>query len=175
MKSTLAECSRELIILPLLICASAKNGLCEGLLLSYCVFTWLPSIIHLDLVYSPEEKVKQMEKKVNELIEESCFANDRGEYPLVRETHPDIVYSVTDLRKTWGCSHLHLWQWYCIQWSVRFCSLCQPAVVCKQYGIEATDPCFHVTIIYCLDLSVKQRVQAFRMPFHIDFQDLWYY
>lgn len=41
-----------------------------------------------------------MEKKVNELIEESCFANDRGEYPLVRETHPDIVYSVTDLRKT---------------------------------------------------------------------------
>lgn len=48
------------------------------------------------MVYSPEEKVKQMEKKVNELIEESCFANDRGEYPLVRETHPDIVYSVTD-------------------------------------------------------------------------------
>lgn len=41
-----------------------------------------------------------MEKKVNELIEESCFANDRGEYPLVRETLPDIVYSVTDLRKT---------------------------------------------------------------------------
>jgi len=26
-----------------------------------------------------------MEKKVNELIEESCFANDRGEFPLVRE------------------------------------------------------------------------------------------
>ena len=25
-----------------------------------------------------------MEKKVNELIEESCFANDRGEFPLVR-------------------------------------------------------------------------------------------
>lgn len=38
------------------------------------------------LTSSPEEKVKQMEKKVNELIEESCFANDRGEYPLVRET-----------------------------------------------------------------------------------------
>ncbi|XP_015769439.1 PREDICTED: intraflagellar transport protein 88 homolog [Acropora digitifera] len=34
---------------------------------------------------SPEEKVKQMEKKVNELIEESCFANDRGEYPLALE------------------------------------------------------------------------------------------
>lgn len=37
------------------------------------------------LIYSPEEKVKQMEKKVNELVEESCFANDRGEYPLVRK------------------------------------------------------------------------------------------
>lgn len=37
---------------------------------------------------SPEEKVKQMEKKVNELIEESCFANDRGEFPLVRKTFP---------------------------------------------------------------------------------------
>jgi len=34
---------------------------------------------------SPEEKVKQMEKKVNELVEESCFANDRGEFPLVRK------------------------------------------------------------------------------------------
>lgn len=31
---------------------------------------------------SPEEKVKHMEKKVNELIEESCFANDRGEFAL---------------------------------------------------------------------------------------------
>ena len=26
-----------------------------------------------------------MEKKVNELIEESCFANDRGEFALVRK------------------------------------------------------------------------------------------
>lgn len=34
---------------------------------------------------SPEEKIKQMEKKVNELVEESCFANDRGEYPLALE------------------------------------------------------------------------------------------
>ena len=38
------------------------------------------------LINSPEEKIKQMEKKVNELIEESCFANDRGEFPLVRKT-----------------------------------------------------------------------------------------
>ncbi len=32
---------------------------------------------------SPEEKIKALEKKVNELIEESCFANSRGEYQLV--------------------------------------------------------------------------------------------
>lgn len=29
-----------------------------------------------------------MEKKVNELIEESCFANDRGEFPLVSYSVP---------------------------------------------------------------------------------------
>lgn len=40
--------------------------------------------LYVCFINSPEEKVKQMEKKVNELIEESCFANDRGEYPLVR-------------------------------------------------------------------------------------------
>ncbi|KAK3741791.1 hypothetical protein QZH41_001560 [Actinostola sp. cb2023] len=34
---------------------------------------------------SPEEKVKQLEKKVNELIEESCIANDRGELALALE------------------------------------------------------------------------------------------
>ena len=33
--------------------------------------------------FSPEEKIRQLEKKVNELIEESCFANSRGELPLV--------------------------------------------------------------------------------------------
>lgn len=42
--------------------------------------------MHVCLSNSPEEKVKQMEKKVNELVEESCFANDRGEFPLVRKT-----------------------------------------------------------------------------------------
>ena len=31
----------------------------------------------------PEEKIKQLEKKVNELIEESCFASARGELQLV--------------------------------------------------------------------------------------------
>ncbi|CAH1799275.1 unnamed protein product [Owenia fusiformis] len=34
---------------------------------------------------SPEEKIKQIEKKVNELIEESCFANDRREFQLALE------------------------------------------------------------------------------------------
>ncbi|XP_033740062.1 intraflagellar transport protein 88 homolog isoform X5 [Pecten maximus] len=31
---------------------------------------------------SPEEKIRQLEKKVNTLIEESCFANSRGEFSL---------------------------------------------------------------------------------------------
>lgn len=31
----------------------------------------------------PEEKIKQLEKKVNELIEESCFASSRGEFQVV--------------------------------------------------------------------------------------------
>lgn len=36
------------------------------------------------LVYcSPEEKIKQLEKQVNDLIEESCFSNSRGELSLV--------------------------------------------------------------------------------------------
>ena len=51
----------------------------------------------LCLIYSPEEKVKQMEKKVNELIEESCFANDRGEFPLVRYTV--LLYNKPDCIK----------------------------------------------------------------------------
>ncbi|EDO27720.1 predicted protein, partial [Nematostella vectensis] len=34
---------------------------------------------------SPEEKVKQLEKKVNELIEESCFANAAGQLGLALE------------------------------------------------------------------------------------------
>lgn len=37
--------------------------------------------------YSPEEKIRQLEKKVNELIEESCFANSRGEMSLVKCLH----------------------------------------------------------------------------------------
>ena len=34
---------------------------------------------------SPEEKVKQLEKKVNELIEESCQANEAGNFQLVND------------------------------------------------------------------------------------------
>ncbi|KAI0213548.1 Intraflagellar transport 88 [Lamellibrachia satsuma] len=34
---------------------------------------------------TPEEKIKQLEKKVNELIEESCFASARGELQLALE------------------------------------------------------------------------------------------
>lgn len=36
---------------------------------------------------SPEEKVKEFEKKVVKLIEESCFAADRGEYQKVPELY----------------------------------------------------------------------------------------
>lgn len=36
------------------------------------------------LCYSPEEKIRQLEKKVNELIEESCFANSTGDLSLVQ-------------------------------------------------------------------------------------------
>lgn len=34
-------------------------------------------------IIRPEEKIKQLEKKVNELIEESCFANSTGDLSLV--------------------------------------------------------------------------------------------
>ncbi|KAK6171274.1 hypothetical protein SNE40_019498 [Patella caerulea] len=34
---------------------------------------------------SPEEKIKQLEKNVNQLIEESCFANSRGDLVLALE------------------------------------------------------------------------------------------
>lgn len=105
MKSTPAERLRDLIILPLLIlCICWEWTLCRTITQLLCFHLTAFIIIHLGSLYSPEEKVKQMEKKVNELIEESCFANDRGEYPLVRETHPDIVYSGTDLRKTFAAT-----------------------------------------------------------------------
>ena len=36
-----------------------------------------------DYSHSPEEKIKLLEKKINELIEESCFAASRNEHQLV--------------------------------------------------------------------------------------------
>ena len=40
-----------------------------------CVFT---------ICCRPEEKIKLLEKKINELIEESCFAASHGEHQLVK-------------------------------------------------------------------------------------------
>ena len=47
----------------------------------------------------PEEKIKQLEKKVNELIEESCFANSRGEFSVVS------VKQIAPLLKVLGTSY----------------------------------------------------------------------
>ena len=38
--------------------------------------------------------MKQMEKKVNELIEESCLANDRGEFQLVSKKHLSLEENI---------------------------------------------------------------------------------
>ena len=46
----------------------------------FCLHLYLVLFI---LTCSPEEKVRKMEKKVNELIEESCFAHERGDFQLV--------------------------------------------------------------------------------------------
>lgn len=35
---------------------------------------------------SPEEKIRQLEKKVNELVEESCIANSCGDLKLVSQS-----------------------------------------------------------------------------------------
>lgn len=38
---------------------------------------------------SPEEKIRQLEKKVNELVEESCIANSCGDLKLALEKAKD--------------------------------------------------------------------------------------
>ena len=43
-----------------------------------------------------------MEKKVNELIEESCFANDRGEFPLVSYSVPRLSTTNRTVSKDTG-------------------------------------------------------------------------
>lgn len=41
-------------------------------------------IIKIVLIkFRPEEKIRQLEKKVNELIEESCHSNEAGDLELV--------------------------------------------------------------------------------------------
>ena len=42
---------------------------------------------------SPEDKIRQLEKKVNELIEESCMANSRGEFQTVSRGQASPVIS----------------------------------------------------------------------------------
>lgn len=39
--------------------------------------------LYLCLQFRPEEKIKELEKKANSLIEESCFATNRGDFPTV--------------------------------------------------------------------------------------------
>lgn len=39
--------------------------------------------VRIIFLFSPEDKIKAMEKSVNELIEESCFAASRGENQVV--------------------------------------------------------------------------------------------
>ena len=42
-------------------------------------------------LFSPEEKIKMMEKQVNTLIEESCLAASRGEFQLVSPQTTNLV------------------------------------------------------------------------------------
>lgn len=42
--------------------------------------------------YSPEGKIKQLEKKVNELVEESCIAHSCGDLKLVSHKLSFISY-----------------------------------------------------------------------------------
>ena len=42
-------------------------------------------VIYHIFFFSPEEKIKVLEKKVNELIEESCVAASHGEFPAALE------------------------------------------------------------------------------------------
>lgn len=44
---------------------------------------WMIQNILTFFFNSPEEKIRQLEKKVNELVEESCIANSCGDLKLV--------------------------------------------------------------------------------------------
>lgn len=59
---------------------------------------------------SPEEKIKSLEKKVNELIEESCFANNRGEVKMALDRAKEASTkerSLIRLREQAGLSDSH--------------------------------------------------------------------
>ena len=64
--------------------------------------------------YSPEEKIRQLEKKVNELIEESCFANSTGDLSLVDNppSHSPQLVSLLQLSLSyWSINDEH--NFYC--------------------------------------------------------------
>ena len=49
-----------------------------------CIISgWMIQNILAFFFNSPEEKIRQLEKKVNELVEESCIANSCGDLKLV--------------------------------------------------------------------------------------------
>ena len=56
----------------------------DGLVISYLLTS-------VNRCFSPEEKIKMMEKQVNTLIEESCLAASRGEFQLVSTQTTNIV------------------------------------------------------------------------------------
>ena len=56
----------------------------DGLVISYLLTS-------VNRCFSPEEKIKMMEKQVNTLIEESCLAASRGEFQLVSPQTTNIV------------------------------------------------------------------------------------
>lgn len=49
----------------------------------YIISGWMIQNILGFFFNSPEEKIRQLEKKVNELVEESCIANSCGDLKLV--------------------------------------------------------------------------------------------
>ena len=65
-------------------------------------------------LHRPEDKVKQLERKVTQLVEESCFASDRGELQLVSMT--DLLSAHTS-EQQW--CHAPCWwydRWYDPPW-----------------------------------------------------------
>lgn len=53
------------------------------LVVPHGIFSLPQNTKHNFFLFSPEEKIKIMEKKVNDLIEESCLAHARGDLQQV--------------------------------------------------------------------------------------------